>query len=295
MIDLRRAVTDAELEAWRQVRLAVQPNERAPSLEELRRPETPERLYLLAGLDGDVCGSGSAGRSDFAGRASLVARVLPEFRLRGVGTAVLHALADHVHAQGFDEVGSTVEDPGSLVFAEQFGFREVDRQVEQVRVIGSEPPPAAPDGVEIFSLAERPELWRAVYDTVAQEAFVDMPLDTPLEIPLEQWEGEWMTCPAATFVAVSEGEAIGCAGLQPDEDEPGRAENALTAVRRDWRGRGIAIALKQAALRWAQANGIGEVYTWTQRRNEPMLRLNERLGYAYRSESISIRASLPLS
>jgi mycothiol synthase len=68
----------------------------------------------------------------------------------------------------------------------------------------------------------------------------------------------------------------------------------LTAVRRDWRNRGVAGALKRVALQWAAANGIAQVYTWTQRRNERMLRLNERLGYANRSESISLRAPLPL-
>ena len=294
MIELRRADTDAELEAWRLVRLAVQPNERVSSVEELRAAETPDRLLLLATLDGEICGSGSAGRSDLAGRASLFARVLPRFRRRGAGTALLSALAAHVHALGFDEVGSGVEDSGSLAFAERFGFREVDRQIEQVRTVGDEPEPEVPAGVEIVSLEQRPELWRAVYETVAPEAFADMALDTPLEIPVEQWEGEWMTCPAATFVAVAGGEAIGCAGLQPDEDEPARAENALTAVRRDWRARGVALALKRTALRWAEANGVVEVSTWTQQGNESMLRLNERLGYVNRSESISVRAALPI-
>jgi mycothiol synthase len=33
---------------------------------------------------------------------------------------------------------------------------------------------------------------------------------------------------------------IGCAGIHRDIDRPERGENALTAVRRDWRGRGIA-------------------------------------------------------
>jgi GNAT superfamily N-acetyltransferase len=65
-------------------------------------------------------------------------------------------------------------------------------------------------------------------------------------------------------------------------------------VRRDWRGRGVASALKRAALRHAAASGLREVYTWTQRGNEGMRRLNEHLGYVTRSECFMVRAPLPL-
>jgi hypothetical protein len=36
---------------------------------------------------------------------------------------------------GFGVVGTSIDDPGSLRFAERYGFTEVDRQVEQVRAI----------------------------------------------------------------------------------------------------------------------------------------------------------------
>ena len=45
---------------------------------------------------------------------------------------------------------------------------------------------------------------------------------------------------------------------------------------------------------WAAANGIREIVTWTQRGNEGMRAVNERLGYAYRSVTIGVRRSLPL-
>jgi GNAT superfamily N-acetyltransferase len=200
-----------------------------------------------------------------------------------------------VQSLGFDEAGAHVDDPGSLAFAERFGFREVDRQVEQVRVVlDEEPVPPPPEGVTIVSVEERPDLWRAAYDTVAAQAFADMALDRPVEATLEQWENEWMTWPAGTFVAVADGEVIGCAGLMQDTDFPERAENALTAVRRDWRGHGVAAALKCTALAWAAEHGIREVYTWTQRGNDDMRLLNERLGYITRAVSISVRGPLPL-
>jgi GNAT superfamily N-acetyltransferase len=117
----------------------------------------------------------------------------------------------------------------------------------------------------------------------------------PLEASIEEWERDWISAPQAMFVAVADGQVIGCAGLMLDTDRPERAENALTAVRREWRGRGVAAALKRTTLAWAAANGIDEVYTWTQRGNDDMRRLNEHLGYVTRTESISVRAPLPLA
>jgi hypothetical protein len=62
-IVVRVADTDADLEAWRQVRLAVLPDERAPSVGEMRAMATAETVYLLAELDGGLAGSGYVGRS----------------------------------------------------------------------------------------------------------------------------------------------------------------------------------------------------------------------------------------
>jgi N-acetylglutamate synthase-like GNAT family acetyltransferase len=122
-----------------------------------------------------------------------------------------------------------------------------------------------------------------------------MALDAPLEISLEQWEREWITDPDAMFIALADGEVIGCAGLLPDPDTPSRAEQALTAVRRDWRRRGVAAALKRLTLALASERGLAEVYTWTQRGNDDMRALNTHLGFITRTESLSMRATLPLT
>jgi len=66
------------------------------------------------------------------------------------------------------------------------------------------------------------------------------------------------------------------------------------AVSRDWRGRGVASYLKRLTLRWAAEHGVTEVYTWTQARNESMLRLNEHLGYVEGKTSITLSHPLPL-
>jgi GNAT superfamily N-acetyltransferase len=188
-----------------------------------------------------------------------------------------------------------VDDEGSLAFAEHFGFAETGRQVEQVRAIeADEPWPATPDGVEVVTVAERPELLPRLYQELALEAFQDMPTPRKVEITLEQWQSEWLNWPEATFAALAGDEIVGMAGLNHDADRPDRAENALTTVRRDWRGRGLARALKETAIAWASRHGIREIYTWTQTGNENMRAVNERLGYVTRDFSINVRRKLPL-
>ncbi|HEY2792596.1 MAG TPA: GNAT family N-acetyltransferase [Micromonosporaceae bacterium] len=292
-MELRTVSTDEDYETWRQVRIAVLPYERCATTAELRAQERPTRLMLLASVDGTVVGSGWANMSETEGSASVAPRVLPEFRRHGYGTALLDALVAHARTLDVAAVSSMCDDPGSMAFAEHFGFAEVNRQVEQVRAISpSEPLPTdVPEGIRVVTLDERPELWAACYDRFATEALADFAVHKPMKVSAEQWNEYWAGDPM--FLALDEaGDVIGCAGVDVDTDVPGRGENALTAVRRDWRGRGIAAYLKRLTLHWAAEHGLTEVYTWTQRDNEGMRSLNEKLGYVYRT--VSITASKPL-
>lgn len=291
---IRAAESDAELEAWRRVRLAVLPDERALTVDEMRAMATDETIHLLAELDGELAGSGLGGRSSFD-YAGLHPRVMPGLRRRGIGTAILRALADHALAAGFTEAGSIVDDVGSFAFAERFGFREVDRQIEQTRSIGTEPWPTVPEGITVVSVADRPELWPQAYDPFAVEALADMATDRPVVVSREQWERDWLSWPEGMFIALEGGEIVGCAGLEYDPDRPDRSEHALTAVTRRWRRRGLASTLKRMTLAFGAEHGVREVYTWTQRDNGDMRALNERLGYVYGAESITVRSALPLA
>jgi mycothiol synthase len=290
MIELHIAETDDELELWRGVRKALVPNERTASVAELR---AGGNFLLLAYRGAELAGSGSASKSDTGGGA-VFPRVLPAHRRHGIGTVLLQRLA--LHAEGCShEVGSLVDDAGSLAFARRFGFIETGRQVEQVRTVASaEAWPTVPEGIQVLSVAERPEFLERVYYELALPAFEDMPTPRKVEITPEQWASEWLTWPEATFVALAREEIVGMAGLVHDVDRPERAENVLTTVRRDWRGRGIARLLKETAIAWAAAHGIREIYTWTQAGNENMQAVNERLGYVSRDISISVRRKLPL-
>lgn len=290
---LQPVESDAEYEAWRQVRMAVQPGERCDPAEELRRAVTPDWLLLLARHDGQLIGSGVASPSETAGVGFVAPRVLPAFRRHGAGTVLLHTLASHLRGRDLTAVRASVGDPGSLAFAERFGFTETDRQIEQVRAIGDEPAPGRPPaGAEVILLADRPGLWATCYQRFGLEVLADIAVRAPLSVSREQWQARWASDP--TFLALHDGEVIGCAGLDRDPDQPTRAEQGLTAVRRDWRGRGIAACLKRHTLHWASGHGLTEVYTWTQPANHAMRRLNEALGYTYGQQSITVTRPLPM-
>ena len=293
VMKLSVCTTDDDYEAWRAIRIAVMPDERCDTVAELRARDSSSRLLLLAVMDGTVVGSGMADRSELAGGGFVAPQVLPEFRRRGVGSALLRALAEHCTGLGLPVARAHVDDVESLAFAARFGFVEVDREIEQVRVVGDEQPPAAPPaGVEIVTLSQRPELWAACFEGFGTQVLADFAAYRPLEISAEQWNTTWPGDPMV--LALYEGEVIGCAGLFRDTDRPERAENALTAVSREWRGRGIASHLKRHTLQWAATNGLREVYTWTQAGNAPMLRLNEHLGYVTANTSITVSRALPL-
>jgi mycothiol synthase len=195
---------------------------------------------------------------------------------------------------GFDQVSTMIEDDGSRAFAERFGFREVNRQVEQVKTLADEPEPLPPlpDGIEVTTIAERSELLRGAHP-LAVEGYADMALDGTATITLEDWLRDEATHPGGSFVALANGEIVGFSGLMRHNNE-GVAEDGLTVVRRDWRRRGLARALKARELAWAAENGLREIVTWTQRGNEGMRVLNERLGYEYRNVSYTLLAPLPL-
>jgi mycothiol synthase len=295
-IEVRRAQSDADLEAWIHVRRAVRPNESAGTVELQRQMEGPDRLLLLAERDGALAGSGLADRSSNRERAFLMPRVLPDLRRRGVGTALLRALARHAEHMNVPAASSHADgaDPGSMAFAERFGFEEVDRQVEQVCVLNGRKPKASPlpDGVEVVSIADRPELLERSYE-LATQGYADMALPWTVVIPLEEWLRDEATQPGGSLVALADGEIVGFSGLM-EHDSDGVAEDGLTVVQRDWRRRGLAKALKGMELAWAAENGFCEVVTWTQLGNEGMRKLNEQLGYEYRDVTITMVAPLPL-
>jgi GNAT superfamily N-acetyltransferase len=101
--------------------------------------------------------------------------------------------------------------------------------------------------------------------------------------PFEDWLAHDMKGPAdkpeAIFVALAGDEVVGYAKFHLSEARPAVATHDMTGVKRAWRGRGIARALKCSQIAWAKRSGFERIETSNEVRNEPIRRLNVRLGY----------------
>jgi GNAT superfamily N-acetyltransferase len=243
---------------------------------------------LIARIDAVVVGSGFAAIQPQRPELVVVLiTVLVEHRRRGAGTALYEAISAWTRERGLDELEAVVadDDGESLGFALRRGFVE-DRREKGValRLAEIEPPRVEPPpGVEIVTWAERPELARGIYE-VAVEAFPDVPgWEDELMEPFEGWLAHDMQgsgdLPEATFVALAEDDVVGYAKLSLTEAQPTIAHHDLTGVKRAWRGRGVARALKATQIRWAKANGYEELRTRNDERNAPIRKLNKEFGY----------------
>ena len=286
---IRPVLTDDDLHTWNRVRRIILPDEPIATIDQMRARESPQRLLVLAEVDGELAGHGLADVSSYAD-GSVTPRILPAWRRRGIGGAVLDRLIDRASELGHRSVASLVDEEPALAFATARGFSEIDRQVEQVRQARPEEPEPAPyPGVTFMSVAEMPSLRRDAW-AVAERGYADMKLVTgPARVTFDEWLNEDATLPGGSIIALADGRVVGWAGLIAWNDEDHRAENGLTAVDREWRGRGLAAAMKRRQLRWAAEHGIHEIVTWTQQGNEAMQHVNIGLGYVTRSVAHAVR------
>ena len=79
------------------------------------------------------------------------------------------------------------------------------------------------------------------------------------------------------FIAVDGERYVGYSALTINARKPTQAGSGGTAVRPEYRGRGIATALKAKTLAWARAHGIGRLATSSD--NPAMVRVNEKFGF----------------
>lgn len=126
-----------------------------------------------------------------------------------------------------------------------------------------------------------PRVRRELYALV-RLGVVDTPGEDGVFVPFERFDAElfepfyWRWADAQFFAADGE-RWIGLVNLQLRTAE--RAEMGITVVRRAYRRRGVARALKVLALRHARERGVDEVATWNHVGNKPILDLNTSLGF----------------
>ncbi len=95
------------------------------------------------------------------------------------------------------------------------------------------------------------------------------------------------------WIALDGEEVAGYASVLVDPPRPTVGIHDMTAVRRAWRGRGIARALKQATIDWARDAGLEALETGNDTENAPMRAVNARLGYRPLPDIVFMRGPLP--
>jgi GNAT superfamily N-acetyltransferase len=247
-----------------------------------------ESTWLLATIGDESAGCGVGRPSSIQSSLYAMVRVLPEHRGQGIGSRIYEALSEHASRLGRDSMWGRVreDDEESRRFARNRGFSEAGREYEVVldtaeADITSEPP----EGIELVSLAERPDLAEAVH-AVDCEVSADVPRPEGDDFepqPFARWHELYLegpgAVPGAMIAALDGSEVVGYTGLRRRGAISPVAENLLTAVRRPWRRRGIAVALKRAQIARAQEAGIEQIYTTNDETNAGMRGVNARLGY----------------
>jgi GNAT superfamily N-acetyltransferase len=287
MADLRigHVESDADLEAMSIVLHLANPDlpPTAGNVAGIRHnlESNPDLTYVVARLDGEPAGCGYL---ELVNAAWGVAQtdVVPELRGRGVGTGLLAEISRVAAANGRTELQGEVResDAESRAYFERRGYAQVGgEQAVALDLAQHDPLPVEPPpGIAIVSREERPDLAQAMYE-VAKEAEQDIPDAIP-DRSFEIWRSRELDrpsrIPVLTFIALAGDEVVGYAGL---DDFGSDAFHGLTAVKRAWRGQGVATALKRSQIAVAKERGFKRLVTESEERNTPMRRLNEKLGY----------------
>jgi GNAT superfamily N-acetyltransferase len=246
--------------------------------------------------DGAIAGYGYLDHETWMrpGRFELWALVDPTQRRVGVGAALYDHAQQLAVAHGATSFGSEVrdDDPASLQFAERRGFRIEGHTFESTldlttfdthRFEGTiESAKAA--GIRFFTMADLGDTEEAkhkLYDLNRRTA-LDNPSADGTFPPFEEFQqfvfgASWYRADGQILAADGE-RWIGIAAVAyyPERNS---AYNAFTGVERDYRGRGLARALKLLAIQFAQRYGADYIRTNNDSQNAPMLAINSKLGY----------------
>lgn len=237
---------------------------------------------FVAEVDHQVVGWVSAQRSGWTstpnfGEVSML-HVHPEHRRRGVGTALLTAVTDHLRQLGIRRVRAMAQTDG-LPFARRHGY-EPSREV-RYSAFDLDPAPALPElppGVRLLPISDLdPHLLYAADVASAADEPGDVPVDS---ISYESWQYDvWDNLgldKSASTAAQLDGEVAAFSLVKRDGD---RMWSDFTGTIPAYRGRGLARLTKTAALHRAAADGVRVAYTSNDEENGPMLAINTRLGY----------------
>lgn len=266
--------------------------------DELHNPQLP--LYRFVGeLDGKAAGYAEYYQSTWCAdprHLTIQLCVHPAYHRRGLGNALWNQLQHAWQPLQPHHIWLNVREDWhtGLTFAGHRQFYE-SRRVWSSRLdlasFNPEPFHGAIErvtvqGIDIISFARLAEtgehFWQQLYEFERQTTR-DLPTSFPITIPTyEQWrkfyQPEHGILWEGSFAALHDGDIVGISTLET-VDNDSDAEVGFTAVRRDYRGRGIALALKLATIAYGKATGISGIRTDNDSTNLPMWHINQRLGF----------------
>jgi mycothiol synthase len=294
VIAVRPVETDADIDAYLDVRNRVHPQTPMPREVVLDDRRRPDHLDLIAELRGAPVGVASASKlnADATGAVAYVTlRVLEAARRRGVGTALHRRASEHARSLGRRSFYAVVraDDADSLAYYSRRGYEERGRmQDTYLDLSAADMEVAPPKGIALVPLSEAYEAgaWE-----VAREADPDIPSAEPRDAgPFEEWRERSLGGPLVlrdlSFVALDGERVVGFAIL--GRHDGATAEHWMTGVARTARGRGVALALKQAQVAAAKAAGFRSLRAQNDLGNAPMRRVNEKLGFRPRFEWVHL-------
>ena len=226
---------------------------------------------------------------------------LPEQRGRGIGTGLYERITERLTE--YDPITlrtfAREDHANALRFAAKRGFTETMRDQEsRLSMADFDPSAFAADvarmdgaGVVIKTYPQMKAEWGnadALHREMHELGWVisqDIPHpDTQTRVPFEEWLKRFDRpgfLPDAQFYALDGDKLVGASMLWGNLATPD-LNTGMTGVLREYRGKGIATALKVKALTWAKERGTPYVRTWNEANNAGMLGINYRLGFVKR-------------
>lgn len=155
-------------------------------------------------------------------------------------------------------------------------------------------------GIVLTNLADEkkkdPDSLKKLHELV-QLISADIPQPEPFTpIAYEQWETFEIKnpnlLPEGYMIAKGGSKYVGLSTVWRIDLDPKGLGQGNTGVRREYRGKGIAVALKLKVIDFARRNGYTRVKTWNDSINEPMLAVNTKLGFKRETGWITLEKSL---